>query len=111
MGPNIILNDIHCELPTIRIRKITILTDKPRLAAKVFQKNLYENHGYPEIFTERKNAIDYLPKVSPTTYDAPKVKDHSGMMYHKPESADEINMHDLWVTKRKQEVLNFLFIP
>ena len=65
---------------------------------------MYVKHAYPEIFREKKDYHNYLPKL-PQLHggDGAAVEQCYGLMYHRPESAAEVKMNDLWVSKRREE--------
>jgi hypothetical protein len=64
---------------------------------------VYVKHCYPEVFKQKSDYYDYLPKIS--QLPGAEVEETYGLMYHKPETDAEIKMHDLWVARRRQEVI------
>jgi hypothetical protein len=63
---------------------------------------VYVKHGFPEVFKNKIDHYDYLPKLSRSP--SKEAEENYGLMYHKPETDAEIKMHDLWVARRRQEV-------
>jgi hypothetical protein len=63
---------------------------------------VYVKHGFPEVFKNKADHYDYLPKLSRSP--SKEAEENYGLMYHKPETDAEIKMHDLWVARRRQEV-------
>jgi hypothetical protein len=58
-------------------------------------------HTYPNINIGGKREYEgFLPKV-------PGAEDNYGMLYHKPETDAERNMHELWLARRQQEAFNW----
>ena len=62
---------------------------------------VYVKHSYPEVLQSRTDYNSFLPKI-------PGAADNYGMVYNKPETEAEKNMHELWMAKRRQEVEFFL---
>ena len=60
----------------------------------------YIRHGFPEILPPRTNYSTFLPKV-------PDSDDNYGMIYNKPESEAEKQMHELWMARRRQEAFEW----
>lgn len=58
---------------------------------------VYVKHGYPDVMPHRTDYHSFLPKI-------PGANDNYGMVYNKPETEAEKNMHELWLARRKQEV-------
>ena len=64
---------------------------------------IYVKHGYPEVFRNKTDYYNYLPKIP--QLPGPEAEETYGLMYHKPETEAEIKMHDLWIARRRQEVI------
>jgi len=61
---------------------------------------VYVKHSYPNINLGQSEYTSFLPKI-------PGADDNYGMMYHKPESEAERQMHELWLARRQQEAFNW----
>ena len=72
-----------------------------------YSQPLYVKHTYPEVYRERKNHHDYLPKLPRLPGGDGAAEEHYGLMYHKPETEAEIRMNDLWVSKRREEAFQW----
>ena len=69
---------------------------------------MYVKHAYPEIFREKKDYHNYLPKLPQLNGgDGNAIEQCYGLMYHRPESAAEVKMNDLWVSKRREEAFEW----
>jgi hypothetical protein len=67
----------------------------------------YVKHGFPELFREKKDYYNYLPILPQLPGSEGSAEEHYGLMYHKPGTEAECNMHDLWIAKRRQEAFNY----
>ncbi len=61
---------------------------------------LHIKHAYPSVLKHASDYQAFLPKV-PTI---PGAEENYGLMYSKPETEAERNMHELWMARRRQEV-------
>jgi len=62
---------------------------------------IYVKHAYPNLHIGGKSEYEgFLPKV-------PGAEDNYGMVYHKPETDAERQMHELWLARRQQEAFNW----
>jgi hypothetical protein len=63
---------------------------------------LYVKHTYPDVFAQKESQTttfnSFLPKI-------PGADENYGLIYNKPETEAEKNMNELWLARRKQEVL------
>ena len=62
---------------------------------------VYVKHGFPSILPSKTDYTSFLPKI-------PGAEENYGMIYNKPETDAEKKMHELWMAKRRQEVLHFM---
>ena len=61
----------------------------------------YINRGFPNILDKSKSGeTGYFPKVSTN-------EENYGLLYNKPETESEKNMHELWMAKRRQEAFDW----
>lgn len=58
----------------------------------------YVKQGFPEILPQRTDYKSFLPKI-------PGAEENYGMLYNVPETDAEKAMHELWMARRRQEVL------
>ena len=87
-------NKVNFLLPNVNTRQVTCREESA--------PPVYVKHGYPEVFKQKSDYYDYLPKIS--QLPGAEAEETYGLMYHKPETDAEIKMHDLWVARRRQEV-------
>lgn len=62
---------------------------------------IYVKHTYPNLHIGGRSEYEgFLPKI-------PGAEDNYGMVYHKPETDGERQMHELWLARRQQEAFNW----
>ena len=97
--------DSLVELPPIKSQKtLNQENDLKNVMSSRFGQvpPLYVKHAYPQLFQEKQNYHNFLPKIPQLS--AADVEERYGLMYNTPTTEAEIKMHDLWVAKRKEEV-------
>jgi len=101
------MSDDETNLPPIHGNENAQNNRQPALFKRGYAQPLYVKHTYPEVYRERKNHHDYLPKLPRLPGGDGAAEEHYGLMYHKPETEAEIRMNDLWVSKRREEAFQW----
>jgi hypothetical protein len=60
----------------------------------------YIRHAFPDILPPKTDYASFLPKI-------PGADDNYGMIYNKPETEAEKQMHELWMARRRQEAFEW----
>jgi hypothetical protein len=60
----------------------------------------YVKHAFPQILPPKKDYASFLPKI-------PGADDNYGMLFNKPETEAEKQMHELWMARRRQEAFEW----
>ena len=79
---------------------------EPERPVSASQAPLYVKHSYPDVM-KPGSASDIIRSGIGPAGNVPDSSNNYGMLYHKPDSQSEIQMHDLWVAKRRQEAFDW----
>lgn len=82
---------------------LSVPDNKSRFGAR--KVPMYVKQGFPAVLNsnfegqqQHQQSSGFLPKI-------PGAEDNYGMMYNVPETEAEKTMHELWMARRRQEVL------
>ena len=86
-------------------RKISKYTE-PGRPVSANQAPLYVKHSYPDVM-KPSSASEIIRSGVVPAVNVPDSTNNYGMLYHKPDTQSETQMHDLWVAKRRQEAFDW----
>jgi hypothetical protein len=92
----LLTNDHQVEVDPEEAAELNVPSSPSRSAMRSAPQ--YVKNGFPSILPQRTDYQSFLPKI-------PKAEENYGMIYNHPETEAEKTMHELWVARRRQEVL------